>query len=430
MGIFEDALRALDPFVVTRDAVARLDSPQRNTGARTCITESGGTPVGLGPGPMVVCALGKSAVPMAKGALAALGDRIAGGVVVAPDVVDLDSRLLVLGGAHPVPDARSEAAARALVDAVSRAPAGGAVLMLISGGGSALAALPAPGLSLAEKVAATSAVYAAGVAIEKLNAVRKHLSAIKGGRLAACANVPVTTLISSDVIGDDPSTVASGPTVPDKTTFADALAVIEAHVGWDAIPKAARAVLEAGARGERAETPDALRQEDRVQVIAGIGALADAAAEAAKGRGLDTHIRSRAQAGSVADMAEMLAAEARRAGPRTCLLWAGETTLSLIDHPGQGGRAHHLALTVAAKIRGLDDIGILCAGSDGIDGNTGAAGACVTGRTWDAIIAAGLDPAAALAAQNSAPVLAATGAQIITGPTAINHADLTLLIRR
>ncbi|HET6612774.1 MAG TPA: DUF4147 domain-containing protein, partial [Kofleriaceae bacterium] len=385
--IFEAALAGLSPEERAADALARLD---------------------FGPGPVVVCALGKSAVPMAAGAVKALGGQISGGVVVAPAVREIDPRLQVVAGAHPVPDARSEAAARALFAAVSGSPRDGAVIALISGGGSALAALPALGLTLADKVAAISAVYAAGVAIGGLNAVRKHLSAVKGGRLGAAATAPVTTLISSDVVGDDPSTVASGPTVADATTFADARQVIDDQVGWARIPASVRAILDEG----RDETPKVSRPGDRVEVIAGIGALADAAAAAATARGLSTRIRSRGHQSTVAELAEILATEARRLISGQCLVWAGETTLALVDHPGTGGRAHHLALSVAEKIRGVRGVCVLCAGSDGIDGNTRAAGAQVTGESWDAIARTGIDPAAALVAQDSATALAAIGAQI------------------
>jgi hydroxypyruvate reductase len=371
---------------------------------------------------VVLLATGKAAAGMAAGAESALGERVATRVVVAPK---LDQpREGYLEGAHPVPDARSEAAGRALLAAAAAARPGQEILALVSGGGSALSAVPADGLTLADKAQAIARLEAAGAPIAYLNCVRRHLSALKGGRLALASPVRVTTLVLSDVIGDRLAEVASGPTVADPTTFADACAVVERWTGWAGIPPAARAHLEAGARGERREgLQEGERPDDRATLLLGIDALVGAAVDAALARKLSVQVVDQRIEGEVADVARNLAS---RLGSRDVVVIAGgEPTVVLADRPGVGGRAHQLALLLAREVRGSSAV-VLVAGSDGMDGNTGAAGAVVDGTTWDAISARGLDPAAHLADCDAGTALAAVGAQILTGPTGVNHCDLVL----
>ncbi len=368
-------------------------------------------------GDVVVVAVGKAAARMAAGAVDALGDQIVGGLVVAPEAEHVPPPLRMRVGRHPVPNAASERGGRALMDAVAGARPDQTVLALISGGASALACVPVDGLSLADKVAAVGAVMASGAPIQTINAVRKHLSAIKGGRLAALSPAPVVTFVSSDVVGDDVAAVGSGPTVPDPTTLADARAALDAvrdkvpAAVWDALASAA-------------ETPKLARPQDRCALVAGTGALVDAAA--AEGA---TAV-ARDLTGDVEVVADLLAAAARdaaaehaRTGALVLLAANGEPTLRLPPNPGTGGRAQHLALLVAERIAGLPDVAVLAAGSDGIDGNSTAAGAVVTGATWAAIPA----PARALATANATPALEHADALITTGRTGLNHADLFLI---
>ena len=379
---------------------------------------------------VVLLATGKAALGMAAGAESALGDRIVARVVVAPSVPQ--PREGFFEGTHPVPDARSEAAGRALLAAAAAARPGQEVLALISGGGSALSAVPAGGLTLADKAQAISRLEAAGAPIAYLNCVRRHLSALKGGRLALASPVRVTTLVVSDVIGDRLAEVASGPTVPDPTTFADACAVVERWTAWEGIPPPVRAHLEAGLRGERSEGraepgqasgQRLARPDDRALLILGLDALVGAAVDAALARKLAVQVVDRRIEGEVDQVARNLAAELGRSGP--VVIAGGEPTVVLPDNPGTGGRAHQLALLLARQVRGSGTV-ILVAGSDGMDGNTGAAGAVVDGGTWDAISARGLDPSAHLTACDAGTALAAVGAQIVTGPTGVNHCDLVL----
>lgn len=385
-----------------------------------------------------ILAAGKAAAEMARGAARALGDRALRGLVVTPEGAGgAPDGLGHIEASHPVPDARSERAANEALALARAMEEGERMIALISGGASALLCAPARGLSREDKIAATSAVMAAGAAIDDLNAVRKHLSAIKGGRLAAASAAPVTTLVASDVVGDPIAAVASGPTVPDPSTFADAWRAVEASCGAGALPAAAREHLLAGRRGERDETPVAPRPGDRAEVIAGIGACVEEAASAARADGARAEEHSRAIVGDVVDVAEDIARvaeltidRAEASGEVNAAVAGGEPTVALPPEPGAGGRAHQLALLLAERLVGRARIAVLVAGTDGIDGNSRGAGAVVTGATWEAIRAAGLDPRAALARRDAATALAAAGAQIVTGPTGRNHADLILIAAR
>jgi glycerate 2-kinase len=381
---------------------------------------------------IVLLATGKAALGMADGAEAALGERIAARVVVAP-AGSGEARAGRLFAAHPVPDATSEAAGRALLAAASAARPDQDIVALISGGGSALTAVPAAGLTLADKAAAIARVMAAGAPIGDINCVRRHLSALKGGRLARAAPARVTTLVVSDVIGDALHEVASGPTVPDPSSFADACAVIERWVGWDALPAAAARRLQDG-RQDRGPGLAAPRPADRAILLLGLGALVDAAAaeaRAARDLAVPVEVVDERLAGPVEQVAEALAARMFAARGARLLVAGGEPTVALPADRGRSGRAHHLALLMARALaaNGAPGDAVLVAGSDGADGESGAAGAVVDHRTWERMRAAGLDPDARLARCDAADALARAGAQIATGPTGVNHADLVLALR-
>ena len=400
VALFDDVTRALDPA----ERVAAAVRARVPAGARAR-----------------VLAVGKAAVAMALGAAAALGDRLAGGLVVAPAVAELPPGVDLAIGSHPRADARSEAAGQALLAAAS---AGGAdrVLALISGGASALAVVPAPGLATGEVQALVGRVMAGGAPIADLNAVRKHLSALKGGRLAAAATAPVLTLVCSDVVGDDLATVGSGPTVPDPTTYADAVA---ACARWAADATGpARDHLEAGARGERDETPKQPRPGDEALLVAGIATLVqEAAAAGARHLAGPVEVVDEPLVGPVEEVAARVADWLRDPGPRVVVA-GGEPTVALPPSPGRGGRARQLALLVARALADRPGWTLLAAGSDGIDGTRDAAGAVVDGSTWDRVRAAGIDPDRAVAACDAGTALAAAGDQLVTGPTGVNHADL------
>ncbi len=411
-GLFRRALARVAPAGPTAAALAGLD-----------LADS-----------IVLLATGKAALGMAAGADAALGGRIAEEVVVAPPGAGGPGRPGAREASHPVPDARSEAAGRALLAAAARARPDQDLVALVSGGGSALTAVPAGDLTLADKAAAVARLMAAGAPIGDLNCVRRHLSALKGGRLALASRARVTTLVVSDVVGDSLAEVASGPTVPDPTRFADACAVIERWIGWDAVPPPVAHHLQAGRRGLVPEGMTAPRAGDRALLLVGLGALVEAAAEEARRTepSVPVDVLPERLEGPVDEVAEILAGRVIGPRPRSgaLLVAGGEPTVTLPPRPGRSGRAHHLALLLARMLDGSGAAGarvaILVAGSDGVDGVSDAAGAVVDPATWSRIRAAGLDPQAHLAAFDAAAALAAAGAQIATGPTGVNHADLVL----
>jgi len=383
------------------------------------------------PGPVRVLAVGKAAGPMIEAALRALGDRARDPLCVLPEGSPAPSGVRVVAAGHPRPTAGSLAGGRAAVE-WAKAGGGAPALVLVSGGGSALAFAPADGLSPADKAEAVQALMRAGATIQELNALRKHLSALKGGRLGALLSpAEVRVLVLSDVPGDDLSTIASGPFAPDPTTFADALAAL-ARLGTE-VPPAVRAHLEAGARGEREETPkpgDPRLAAVRHALLAGPVHLARAAAEFARTLGFEAEADPAPLAGDVALVAARLAGWARaNAGRgRRVLALGGEPTIRI--PPGaaapDGGRAQHLALLAAREIAGLP-AAVLAAGSDGRDGPTGQAGAVVDGETAAAARAAGIDLDAALAGARSGPACLALGAAIPRTETGTHLCDLVLV---
>jgi glycerate-2-kinase len=386
-------------------AEARADRLVRAALARIAMPQRGAT----------LLAAGKASLAMAAAAVEAWGDAIRGGVVVTKHVapvlstgVDLDVRV----AGHPVPDERSVAAARELL---ARAAGADCVLALISGGASALAALPAPGVPLEDKIAVTRALAAAGASIQELNTVRKHLSSIKGGRLAAAARGRVIALLLSDVIGDDPSTIGGGLVAPDRTTCEDALAILAAR--GVAPPAAVRARLERGAR-ERAARP--LDMDVETHVIGGPGLLVDGAIAGAQ---VAVSQVRRGFTGTVEELADWLAAA------EGTVVVGGEPTIRLPPDPGRGGRAQHAALLCARALARTPppadlDVAILCGASDGTDGPTDDAGGLVDAGTWGRAAAAGVDPDAALAAYDAGRALAAAGDLVTTGPTGTNVCDV------
>ena len=350
---FAEAVRACDPARLVRE---RLAGEQFDVGL----------------------AFGKAALAMARGA-----GPVARGLVVAPI---LDGAPLPLGwsardSAHPEPDARSVAAGEAAIELVRSAGKGDRVLALISGGASSLVEMPVAGLTLDELRARVRAKMASGAPIDEINALRKSLSAIKGGGLAMLCAAPITTLVASDVFGDDPRVVGSGPTVADRP-------------------------------GERGE------------VIAPMALFAEKLVRSLVEQGID--------ATSVAvprgDVEGAVSELARRSAPT--LMW-GEPTVRVPEDHGIGGRAQQLALLLAQRLRGSDRSAFV-AGSDGVDGpppphRPPPAGAFIDASTWDAIIGAGIDPLRALERCDAGTALHAVGALFVPGPTGINHADIAIV---
>ena len=341
-------------------------------------------------------------------------------------------RIEVVEASHPVPDAAGQRAAQRMVELTRGLTANDLVLCLVSGGGSALLSMPAPGLTLADKQAVNKALLASGAAIDEMNCVRKHLSAIKGGRLAAlCAPARVVTLLISDVPGDAPEIIASGPTVPDASTCADALAILRRY-GID-LPPAARAGLDSGAF----ETPkpgDAVFAGHEVHIIATPQQSLEAAAALACAAGVEAHILSDEIEGESREVGKVHAALARAVARRgepfakpCVILSGGETTVTVRQKGGRGGRATEFLLGCAIALQGEPGVHVLAADTDGIDGIEDNAGALVTPSTLARAQALGLKAADFLDRNDAYNFFKPLGDLVVPGPTFTNVNDFRAL---
>lgn len=388
---------------------------------------------------VVVIGAGKASAEMAAAIEVLLGPHVTAGLVITKDGHSVPTRAVAVREAsHPLPDARGVAATAELLALLATPSERDLVLVLLSGGGSALLEQPADGLTLADLQATTDALLRAGATINELNAVRKHLSAVKGGNLArATAPATVVVLVLSDVVGSPLDVIASGPCAPDSTTYADALAVLARYQISDAVPPAVRVHLEAGARGERPETPkpgDAVFARVR-HVIIGDNAQAAAACVAeAERRGLRALLLSTFIEGEAREVGRVLGALARELrthgrplAPPACLVLGGETTVT-VRGDGRGGRNQEVALGAARGLAGLADVLVLSAATDGGDGPTDAAGAFADGTTLARAAALGLDPQVHLARNDAYPFFQALGDLLVTGPTRTNVNDVMLVL--
>ncbi len=419
--IFYAALAAVDPFDAVQLELARARAFYR-AGDFTRLFVAG---------------FGKAAWRMAEACERVLGDLITAGVIVtkyghAPTPNPLQ-KISNHEAAHPVPDQNGLTATRAIVELVGGADARTLLLCLISGGGSALLVAPHEGVTLSEKQGVTNLLLKSGATINELNAVRKHLSTVKGGRLAEIAHPASTiSLIVSDVVGDWLDVIASGPTAPDPTTYDDALAVLEKYELTREAPRAVLSLLELGSRGAIPETP---KPESGVfgnvqNIIVASNSLALLAArKKAEELGFHPFMISSTLQGEAHEAALLLANRARGADftRPACLLSGGETTVA-VKGTGTGGRNTELALAFALEIEGLDGITLLSAGTDGTDGPTDAAGAVVDGRTITRARSMGLDAAAYLNNNDSHTFFRKTDELLVTGPTGTNVMDIQIIL--
>jgi hydroxypyruvate reductase len=429
-SIFEAALAAADPHALVRRSLA----------VRAGVLHAADVRHPLRRGRVAVVAAGKAAVPMARAVEGALGRHLSHGIAVSTAESGDLARVRLLTASHPVPDARGLAAA-AEVEALARELGeDDLLLVLLSGGASALLPAPAEGLTLEDKARTTSLLLRAGATIHELNAVRKHLSRLKGGGLARAAHpARVVTLVLSDVVGDDPSTIASGPTVADPTTFADALATLARREALEDVPGAVRARLEAGASGELPETPKPGERAVRraaTRIVGSNRLSVEAAAREAKRLGLRPLVLTTRLEGEAREVARALVAvlrecveSGRPAAPPVCLLAGGETTVT-VRGDGRGGRNQELAVAAVeplAAFPGPAVVGTLA--TDGIDGASEAAGGVVDDRTLARAAALGLAPPSAfLAASDTRNFLGPLGELVVTGPTGTNVVDLAVLL--
>jgi hydroxypyruvate reductase len=382
---------------------------------------------------------GKASGAMAQAVEEMLRDRLAEGLVVVGHGQRLATvRTRIHEAGHPIPDAAGMRGARAVLALASRAGGRDLVIALISGGGSALLPLPAEEVDLADKQEMTRQLLACGATIREINVIRKHLSRIKGGRLAAAAApARLLGLLVSDVVGDAPEVIASGPTAPDPSRYADAWAIVERYGLSATAPPAVLRHLRAGVDGCVPETPkpgDPVLSRVRNLVIANNRDALAAAARRARALGFSPLILSSSIEGEAREVARVhaaLAREVRATGhplpAPACLISGGETTVTLRDG-GTGGRNQEFVLAAALEIEGLDEVVILSAGTDGTDGPTDAAGAMADGMTVSRARSVGLDPVRSLRAHDAYPFFERLGDLVVTGPTGTNVMDIRLIL--
>jgi len=341
-------------------------------------------------------------------------------------------RIEVIEAAHPVPDQAGRAAAGRILQRVQGLTENDLVLCLISGGGSSLLSLPAPGITLEQKQAVNKALLKSGAVIAEINCVRKHLSAIKGGRLAlACAPARVVTLLISDVPGDDPGIIASGPTLPDPTTCAEALAILHKY-GID-IPDSVAQHLQSGA-GETPKPDDARFAHNTHCIIATAQDALEAAADKARAAGITPYILSNDLEGEARDVGLVHAALARQVVQydqpfaKPCVILSGGETSVTVRGNGRGGRNAEFLLSLAASLQGLPNVYALACDTDGIDGSEDNAGALYTPQTWQRAQESGLNARAMLDDNNGYGFFGALDELILSGPTRTNVNDFRAIL--
>jgi hydroxypyruvate reductase len=438
--VMQAALRAVDPAQAVKNYF------ERNPTLAAQIQAT--------PGRVVVVGAGKAGAPMAAAVAEIFGDKISAGCVVvkyghidphslftihnSPHLHCAQAQVFtIIQAGHPVPDEAGLAAARQIVGLLAGLTPDDTVLCLISGGGSALLTLPATGLTLADLQATTASLLAAGATINEFNTVRKHLSAVKGGRLAEiAAPAAVYTLILSDVVGDPLPVIASGPTAPDPTTFADAWAIVEQYHLQDKLSQSVRQRLQAGCRGELADTPKPgapIFERVHNAIIGSNRVAARAAVQAAQTAGLQAQLLTTFIEGEAREVGKVVAGLAkgliRDEGPLrrpACLVLGGETTVTLRGD-GRGGRNQELALAAAIALDGWADTLVVALGTDGSDGPTDAAGAFADGATISRALALGMDAVNYLNRNDAYNFFRELDDLIMTGPTQTNVNDLILI---
>ncbi len=400
------------------------------------------TPLQQTQGRLFVIGAGKASAPMAKAVQQLLADKISAGIIIVKygysQPLPTGSPIKIIEAGHPVPDDAGLQATRELVALLQQTTAADTVLCLISGGGSALLTLPAEGLTLADLQATNQVLLAVGATINQINTIRKHVSAVKGGRLAELAMpASVISLILSDVVGDPLEVIASGPTVADPTTFAEAETIINQFNLAAKLPRAIIQHLQAGSLGQHAETPkphDPIFQQVTNFIIGSNRVAAQAAMSAAQTAGWQAQLLTTFIEGEAREVGRVMAALAKglQRGEGNlplpmCLVLGGETTVTLHEPHGHGGRNQEMALAAAIALEGWPRILIACLGTDGNDGPTDAAGAWADGETVGRARALGLEAVAHLNHHEAYNLFKALDDLIMTGPTHTNVNDLILI---
>ena len=388
---------------------------------------------------ILVVGAGKAVAPMAKAMEDLLENRISDGVVVVKDEHGLPlKKIKVREAGHPVPDERGVQGAEEILSLVEKAGERDLIICLISGGGSALLIAPVKDISLEDKQNTTKLLLACGATIHEFNTVRKHLSRVKGGRLAQMAYPStIASLILSDVVGDDLDVIASGPTVPDPSTFENALKILKGYGLWDQLAASVRSHIDQGVAGRIEDTPKpdhpAFKRCSQMLVGTNLQSL-QAAARAAEGLGYRPLILSSRVEGEAREAARFYAAIAKEildshhpVKPPVCVLCGGETTVTLVGD-GRGGRNQEFALAAALALDGWEHIVVLSGGTDGTDGPTDAAGAIADGNTVARARQKGMDARDFLQRNDSYSFFQKLDDLLITGPTRTNVMDIYMLM--
>jgi len=429
--VLEAALNSVDPYKAVLNNLKIVDGKLRVGNFEASLDDLR---------KIVVIGGGKAGGAMAEAVESVLGDRVSGGCVNVLQGTEFRynlKKIRLQGASHPIPNNDGVRGVAEMLMLISSMREKDLVICLISGGGSALMPYPAEGISLEDKQDVTSRLLMKGATIDDLNAVRKHLSAIKGGQLARrCYPTRVVSLILSDVVGDPLDTIASGPTSPDTTTFRNAVDVLKKYKLWDDICSQVRERLEYGVKKVIVETPkpgDEIFNHVTNIIVGNNSIAAESAAEAAEALGYNSLIVSTmvegeaAEVGTVlAGIARELAAKGRPLKPPAAVIVGGETTVN-VRGSGRGGRNQELALSLARRITGLKAVAASLA-TDGIDGPTEASGAIVDGETSTKASKAGLSIEKFLAENDSHSFFKKIGDTIVTGPTGTNVNDLVLII--
>ena len=389
-------------------------------------------------GRIIAVGAGKASARMAQALEAALGTRLKDGFVIVKTGHRLTTkRITVVEAGHPIPDRAGLEATQQLLALIQGLTPRDLLFVLLSGGASSLLPAPVAGVTLTDKQRTTRLLLRSGATINEINVVRKHLSLVKGGGLAASTRARIVTLLLSDVIGDDLGSIGSGPTAGDPSTFANAVRVLQRHGCWHAVPAAVRRYLCQGRKGDAPETlkPGSRRLRSvQHDIIGNNGMMLEAVACAAQEAGLHTKFVSHPILGEARIAAKQLTdlAKTITEGPGSlkrpcCVVAGGETTVTVTGH-GRGGRAQEFAASAAFEIAGLPDTWVMALGTDGTDGPTDAAGAIVSDSTVARAKKLGVDLRSALNRHNTYPALKALGCHIHTGPTGTNVNDLYLVL--
>jgi hydroxypyruvate reductase len=430
MEIFQAALKAVDPVEAILRYVKRVNDTLQVGEHRFAFKDYDR---------ILVVGAGKAGAPMAKALEELLGDNIADGVIVVKEGHGLPlEHIRIHEASHPVPDERGIKGAEEILSLVKDAGERDLVLCLISGGGSALLVAPAEGVTLEDKQEVTRLLLACGADIHEINTIRKHLSRAKGGGLARFAYpATVVSLILSDVIGDDLNVIASGPAVPDTSTFADTRHVLEKYDIWNRVPQSVQSRIERGLKGDIEDTPkagDAVFQKCYSELVGTNIQALKAAGQQAEQLGYQTLILSSTVEGEAREVVKVLTAiakEVRVSGnplsAPACILCGGETTVT-IRGDGKGGRNQEFALASALSIDGMENVVVLAGGTDGNDGPTDAAGAIADGGTLARARAKGLDTLDYLRRNDSYHFFEALEDLVIIGPTRTNVMDVYMVL--